>query len=101
MSRVLETQRSAAEEPERKATPHTAVLDPERRKDTGLKSGLIAEKDALYMAHYQGTVFHGHSWLPSLRLGTFMTQQSRSPSHIDRTLILGSIAELILSSQIT
>jgi hypothetical protein len=69
MSTVLETQLSAAEEPERKATPHTAVLDPERRKDTGLKSGLTAEKDALYMAHYQGTVFRGHSWLSSLRLG--------------------------------
>jgi hypothetical protein len=69
MSKVLETQPVAAEEPERKATPHTAVLDPERRKDTGLKSGLIAEKDALYMAYYQGAVFRGHSSLSSLRLG--------------------------------
>ncbi|MBN3761131.1 hypothetical protein [Burkholderia sp. Ac-20365] len=58
-----------AEEPERKATPHTAVLDPERRKDTGLKSGLIAGKDALHMAYYPGIIFHGHSALASLRLG--------------------------------
>ncbi|BFG77830.1 hypothetical protein PTKU46_58630 [Paraburkholderia terrae] len=69
MSTVLETQLSAAEEPERKATPHTAVLDPDRRKDTALKSGLIAEKDALYMAYHQGTIFRGHPSLSSLRLG--------------------------------
>ncbi|MGT2469284.1 hypothetical protein [Paraburkholderia terrae] len=69
MRTVLKTQPGAAEECERKATPHTAVLDPERRKDTGLKSGLIAAKDALYMAYYQGTIFHGHSSLSSLSLG--------------------------------
>ncbi|MFM0147634.1 hypothetical protein [Paraburkholderia sp. RL18-085-BIA-A] len=69
MSTVLETQPSAAEEPERKATPHTAVLDPERRKDTGLRSGLIAEKDALYMAYYEGVIFHRYPANASLRLG--------------------------------
>jgi hypothetical protein len=69
MSPVLETQPSAAEEPERKATPHTAVLDPERRKDTGLRSGLIAEKDALYMAYYEGVIFHRYPANASLRLG--------------------------------
>jgi hypothetical protein len=69
MSTVLQTQASAADQPERKATPHTAVLDPEWRKDTGLKSGLISEKDALCMANYQGAALHGHSSLPSLRLG--------------------------------
>src|SRR5215469_7377957 len=69
MSMALETQSSPADEPERKATPHTAVLDPERRRDTGLRSGLIAEKDAVDMAHYEGTVSHGYPSLPSLRLG--------------------------------
>ncbi|THJ45675.1 hypothetical protein E9536_40755 [Burkholderia sp. LS-044] len=69
MSTVLESLRGAAEEPERGATAHTAVLDPDRRKDTGLRSGLIAEKDALYMADYVGTIFHGIPALASLRLG--------------------------------
>lgn len=68
MSTVLESL-PGAEEPERKATPHTAVLDPERRKDTGLKSGLIAEKDALFMAHYEGIIFHGFPAMANLRLG--------------------------------
>ena len=69
MSTLLETQLGAAEEPERKATSHTAVLDPERRKDTGLRSGLIAKEDALYMAYYEGVIFHGYPAKASLRLG--------------------------------
>jgi hypothetical protein len=68
VSTVLESL-PGVEEPERKATPHTAVLDPERRKDTGLKSGLIAEKDALFMAHYEGIIFHGFPAMANLRLG--------------------------------
>ncbi|MFP3637818.1 hypothetical protein [Paraburkholderia sp. SIMBA_054] len=61
--------RPSAHEPERKATSHTAVLDPDRRKDTGLKSGLITKEDALRMAYYSGVTFHGHAALASLRLG--------------------------------
>lgn len=68
MSTVLESL-PGVQEPERKATPHTAVLDPERRKDTGLKSGLIAEKDALFLAHYVGIIFHGFPAMANLRLG--------------------------------
>ncbi|BCG04530.1 hypothetical protein PPGU19_090980 (plasmid) [Paraburkholderia sp. PGU19] len=54
MSPVVETPPDATEEPERKATPHTAVLEPDRRKDTELPSGLIPEKDAVRMAGYPG-----------------------------------------------
>jgi hypothetical protein len=56
-------------EPERKATAHTAVLEPKRRETTGLKSGLIAPADALYMAYYEGIIFSGIGPLASLRLG--------------------------------
>ncbi|WP_243469019.1 hypothetical protein [Paraburkholderia sp. PGU19] len=51
---MVETPPDATEEPERKATPHTAVLEPDRRKDTELPSGLIPEKDAVRMAGYPG-----------------------------------------------
>lgn len=56
---------------ERKATAHTAVLDPERRETTGLKSGVITEADALRMAYYKGIQYSGAGFgaFTSLRLG--------------------------------
>jgi hypothetical protein len=60
---------------ERKATIHTAVLDPDRRDKTGLKSGVISEKDALWMAYYKGIQYSGagFSGFTSLRLGDEIT----------------------------
>ena len=69
MSPVLETPPDATEERERKATPHTAVLEPDRRKDTELPSGLIPEKDAVRMAGYPGIMYLGIRGLEPLRLG--------------------------------
>jgi hypothetical protein len=59
----------AGVEPERKATPHTAVLDEKRRETTALKSGLIDEKDALHLAYYQGVLVSVPSALTPLHLG--------------------------------
>ena len=56
-------------ESERKATAHTAVLEPKRRETTGLKSGLIAPEDALHLAYYEGVIYSGIGPLASLRLG--------------------------------
>ncbi|WP_322050173.1 hypothetical protein [Paraburkholderia bannensis] len=60
---------------ERQATSHTAVLDPDRRDKTGLKSGLISENDALWMAYYKGIQYSGagFSAFTSLRLGNEIT----------------------------
>lgn len=60
---------------ERQATIHTAVLDPDRRDKTGLKSGLISEKDALWMAYYKGIQYSGAGFgaFTSLRLGDEIT----------------------------
>ena len=109
MSTVLESL-PGAEEPERRATPHTAVLDPERREDTGLKSGLIAEKDALRRAHYEGTIYHGIPSMASLRLGdeipfyevalhgkVYRALARPSPNQGPQALRLGAIYELARS----
>lgn len=56
-------------ETERRATPHTAVIIPSYRKDTGLRSGLIAPKDALFLAHYSGTIFTGMTCRGTMQLG--------------------------------
>lgn len=60
---------------ERKATPHTAVLDPDRRDKTGLKSGVMSEKDALWLAYYKGIQYSGAGFSPfmTLRLGDEIT----------------------------
>lgn len=68
MGTVLESPPNAAE-PEHKATPHTAVLEPDRRKDTELPSGLIPEKAAVRMAGYPGIMYLGIRGLEPLRLG--------------------------------
>lgn len=60
---------------ERKATLHTAVLDPDRRDKTGLKSGLISEAEALQLAYYKGIQYSGAGFnaFTSLRLGDEIT----------------------------
>ena len=60
---------------ERKATTHTAVLDPERRDTTGLKSGRISAVNALRLAYYKGIQYSGAGLgaFASLRLGDEIT----------------------------
>ncbi|MBC8742799.1 hypothetical protein F6X40_40720 [Paraburkholderia sp. UCT31] len=65
----MSTPQVEAAEPERKATLHTTVLEEKRRAETGLNSGLISRKDALYMAYYVGPRHVGVSTFASLRLG--------------------------------
>src|SRR5262249_51339008 len=69
MSPMLETPPDATEAPEHRAPPHPAVLDPDRRKDTELPSGLIPAKDAVRMAGYPGIMYLGIRGLEPLRLG--------------------------------
>lgn len=54
---------------ERTATPHTAVIVPSHRNETGLKSGLVAPKDVLFLAHYSGTYFSGMTCRATMQLG--------------------------------
>lgn len=69
MGTTLESPPNAAGDPGRRATPHTAVLEPDRRKDTELPSGSIREEDAVRMAGYPGIMYLGIRGLESLRLG--------------------------------
>jgi hypothetical protein len=58
---------------ERRATDHTAVLDPDRRRDTRLPSGLISREDALRLAYYEGPLAPLGGPFASLRLGDEIT----------------------------
>ncbi|WP_109476638.1 hypothetical protein [Paraburkholderia sp. C35] len=54
---------------ERKATAHTAVLDPDRRNKTALKTGLVSYEDALSDAGLEMHTYHGWPGRESLLIG--------------------------------
>lgn len=68
MNNNLEEHASTPPETERSATPHTAVLLPMYRKDTGLSSGRVASKGALRQPAI-GFVFPDVACRDNIRLG--------------------------------
>lgn len=63
LSTALPQPADRAEEFERKATAHTAVLDSFYRNVTALKTGLVSSKDALRHAGYVGAVWEGFGFI--------------------------------------
>jgi hypothetical protein len=59
LSAIPEEAANNTQEPARKATPHTAVLQPLRRRETDLLSGLIPASKVLHAIGYDGVTYEG------------------------------------------